>query len=271
MKMFSNNRLRYDDPSRQRVFDHLQSNLDDILRCGRESGTPIILSTMAVNLKDCGPFGSLHRVGLDANQQSAWEKAYQEGVSLESTGLYQQAVVPYGKAAEIDAQFADLQFRIGRCHLALTNFSQARQDFELACDYDALAFRADTRINQAIKGAAARYDGKGVYFVDAAETLAGIFPHHAHAVFLLHPGGIPRLAAAGGVPRPTSGVGPQGRALCRSGRAGGLAAHRLAALHPAGAGTAAGRIHPGGGRAVCGRSSAGCRGPDPGADGAAGN
>jgi tetratricopeptide (TPR) repeat protein len=188
MKMFSNNRLRYDDPSRQRVFDHLQSNLDDILRCGRESGTPIILSTMAVNLKDCGPFGSLHRVGLDANQQSAWEKAYQEGVSLESTGLYQQAVVPYGKAAEIDAQFADLQFRIGRCHLALTNFSQARQDFELACDYDALAFRADTRINQAIKGAAARYDGKGVYFVDAAETLAQDSPAGipGHEMFLEH-------------------------------------------------------------------------------------
>jgi tetratricopeptide (TPR) repeat protein len=188
MKMFRNNRLRYDDPSRQRVFDHLQRNLDDILRCGHEAGTPIILSTMAVNLKDCGPFGSLHRVGLDANQQSAWEKAYQEGVSLESTGLYQQAVVLYGKAAAIDAQFADLQFRIGSCHLALTNFSQARQDFELACDYDALAIRADTRINRAIKAAAARYEGKGVTLVDAAEALAQDSPAGipGHELFLEH-------------------------------------------------------------------------------------
>ena len=172
MKMFKNNRLRYDDPNRQRVFDHLRDNLDDILHTGRNAGVPIILSTMAVNLKDCGPFGSLHRLQLDASQESAWDKAFQEGVSLESTGLYQQALAPYLKAAEVDPQFADLQFRIGSCHLALTNFAQARRDFELARDYDALAIRADTRINQIIKDAAARYEGKGVYFVDAAEIVA---------------------------------------------------------------------------------------------------
>ena len=176
MKMFMNNRLRYDDPTRLRVYNHLQVNLDDILRAGCSARVPIILSTMAVNLKDCGPFGSLHRLQLDASHESAWDKAFQEGVSLESTGLYQQALAPYLKAAEIDPQFADLQFRIGSCHLALTNFVQARRDFALARDYDALAIRADTRINQIIKDAATRYEGKGVYFVDAAEILAQTSP-----------------------------------------------------------------------------------------------
>jgi len=172
MKMFMNKRLRYDDPARQRVFDHLRDNLDDILRAGMNSRTPIILSTMAVNLKDCGSFASLHRSTLEAAQESVWQGAYEQGVALEARGLYQQALVPYSKAAEIDPQFADLQFRIGHCQLALTNFAEARHDFELARDYDALAIRADTRINQIIKDAAARYDKSGVHFVDGAETLA---------------------------------------------------------------------------------------------------
>jgi len=42
----------------------------------------------------------------------------------------------------------------------LTNKDQARGDFELARDDDALDFRADTRINSAIKEAASRMRGK---------------------------------------------------------------------------------------------------------------
>ena len=41
---------------------------------------------------------------------------------------------------------------MGSCDLALTNDDQALHDFELARDYDALDFRADTRINSAIQG-----------------------------------------------------------------------------------------------------------------------
>jgi tetratricopeptide (TPR) repeat protein len=54
----------------------------------------------------------------------------------------------------------------------LTNDDQARRDFELARDYDALDFRSDTRINSAIKSAAVRHAGQGVYLADAANDLA---------------------------------------------------------------------------------------------------
>jgi len=186
--MFVNNRFRYDDPVRQRVLDHLRDNLDDILRAGVNSRTPIILSTMGVNLKDCGPFASLHRPSLDAAQESAWQGAYGEGIGLEATGSYRQALVAYSKAAEIDPQFADLQFRMGHCQLALTNFAEARHDFELARDYDALAIRADTRINQIIQDAATRYERSGVHFVDGAKTLARNSPEGipGNELFLEH-------------------------------------------------------------------------------------
>jgi tetratricopeptide (TPR) repeat protein len=54
----------------------------------------------------------------------------------------------------------------------LTNSAQALHEFELARDYDTLAFRADTRVNQIIKEAADTYSGKGVCFLDADRMLA---------------------------------------------------------------------------------------------------
>ncbi len=69
-----------DDPSTHRVWRNFQQNLEAILRAGREAGVPIILSTMACNLKDCSPFASLHRPDLTANQQSAWEATVHRGL-----------------------------------------------------------------------------------------------------------------------------------------------------------------------------------------------
>ena len=87
---------------------------------------------------------------------------------MKLAGSYGNALALYRKAAEIDPQFAELQFRMGDCDLALTNMIQALRDFELARDDDALDFRADTRINSIIREAAARHAGQGVYLVDAA-------------------------------------------------------------------------------------------------------
>ena len=61
---------------------------------------------------------------------------------------------------------------MGTCDLALTNASQSLREFELARDDDALAFRADSRINQIIRDAADEEAGKGVSLLDAARMLA---------------------------------------------------------------------------------------------------
>ena len=48
----------------------------------------------------------------------------------------------------------------------------ARQHYSLACDWDALQFRADGRINQMIRLAAERRRSRGVLFADAAAAFA---------------------------------------------------------------------------------------------------
>ena len=176
MQMFLEGRLRHDDPARLRAYANFSRNLEAILRAAQRAGLPVALSTVAVNLKDCAPFASLHAAGLAPNDAAAWNKAYAEGVALENAGSHRAALALYQNAARIDPYYADLQFRMGKCELALTNYSQARRNFELAVDYDALAFRAGTVINQTIKAAVARHAGQGVYLVDAAEALAQASP-----------------------------------------------------------------------------------------------
>jgi tetratricopeptide (TPR) repeat protein len=171
LNMFQKNRLRHDDPSRLRAYGNFAANLDDILAVGQSAGVPIILSSVACNLKDCAPFASLHKATFQQGL-GEWEQAFQEGKTAEDAGDYSRAVNAYLDAARIDPEFAELQFRMGRCQLALSNADQARHDFELARDYDALAFRADTRINDIIKKAATRDSARGVYFMDAVELVA---------------------------------------------------------------------------------------------------
>ena len=172
MQMFMNSRMGYDDPARLRAYANFKGNLEDILRMAHRAGVPVVLSTVAVNLKKCAPFASIHKPGLSTNQLLAWNELFEEGITNETAGSDGDALVWYGKAAEIDPQFAELQFRMGDCNLALTNSVQALPDFQRARDYDALDFRADARINSAIREAAARHSNDGVYLVDAADVLA---------------------------------------------------------------------------------------------------
>jgi len=176
MKMFLTGRIGYDDPARLRAYANFKGNLDDILRAAHKAEVPVILSTMAVNLKDCAPLVSIHTPGLNKDRESEWNKIFQEGTGLEAAGSYREALALYQKAASIDPQYAELQFRMGRCDLALTNRDQARRDFELARDYDALDFRSDTRINAAIKEEALLHASQGVYLMDAADAMAQASP-----------------------------------------------------------------------------------------------
>jgi hypothetical protein len=149
--MFTRNRLRFDDKRMEAVYGHFRENLKDICEAGRRSGAKVIVSTVAVNLKDCAPFGSLHRPDLNEASLRAWDGDYRAGVESESSGRFEKAMENFLKASALDDTYADLQFRLARCSLALGQTDQAAAYFAGARDMDALRFRADTRINEIIR------------------------------------------------------------------------------------------------------------------------
>lgn len=193
LEMFKDRPLRYDDPNRLRAYENFRKNLSDILRAGRAAGVPVILSTVASNLKDCPPFGSSHAATLPESQKLEWEALLRQGDTLETAGNYEEASRLFARAAALDSESAELQFRLAQCHLALTNAVLALREFESARDHDTLAFRADTRINQIITDAASTRAGEGVYLLDTVRMLEqhasgdipghGLFNDHVHFNF----------------------------------------------------------------------------------------
>ena len=172
LKMFLDHQVRESDPAMGSVYRHFGKNLADIIDTGRNAGAKIIVSSVASNLKDCAPFTSLHAPTLSEADLASWKALYENGGALQAAKRWGESLERYGQAAQIDASFAELQFRIGQCQLALSRPGPARQAFERARDLDTLRFRADSRLNQIIRETTTRPSRGDVRWVDAAETLA---------------------------------------------------------------------------------------------------
>lgn len=176
MKMFLQNQIPPDDPRRETVYQNFTQNLREIVTVGRAAGAKIILSTMAVNLRDCPPFGSLLNSNLPASDQTQFRSDYDEGVRWQTNHQPARAAEMFSRAAKIDPRFAEAQFRWAQCLLAETNVSAAREHFQMACDVDALPFRADTRINETIRALAKEIAGDAVAFCDAEAEFRSAAP-----------------------------------------------------------------------------------------------
>ena len=150
MGAFVKYKIAASDPRLGAVYGNFDENLKDIIAAGQHSGAKIVLSTVAVNLKDCAPFASLHRPDLPESQLKDWQRFFDAGVKAQESGDFRQAASDYDQADQIDESFAELRFRRGQCALALNDAGAAQKEFAAARDLDALRFRCDSRLNDII-------------------------------------------------------------------------------------------------------------------------
>lgn len=193
MMMFLDQRIRADDPRMTNVYRNFDRNLTDIIRAGRASHAKIVVSTVAVNLRDCAPFASLHWAGLSAAQLQDWETDFNRGVAAQRQKEFSVAQSSFRAAAAIDNTFAELRFRMGQCALALGDSDEARKQFAAARDLDALRFRCDSRLNELIRQVVAGSGGGDVKLADAEQEFASaspaglpgaeLFYEHVHLTF----------------------------------------------------------------------------------------
>ncbi len=168
MELFLGQQVRRDDPRLDNVYHHFAKNLAAIIQSGKRSGATVLVSTMAVDLKDSPPFGSEHRPGLSAADQGQWDQCVARGRQAETEGRTADALEAYAQAARLDADYAELAFRRARCELAQGQATAARANAQLACDLDTLRFRADSRLNAIIRQTAA---AQGVRLIDGEQEL----------------------------------------------------------------------------------------------------
>lgn len=148
LSMFSQTMVAHDDPALETAVSHFEANLRDILDAAGGAGAATLVCTVAVNLRACPPFASQHRRGLGAAELAAWEKAVADAMNREAAGDDEGALEAYDKAYVLDGEHAELRYRRARCLERLGR--DAMPEYEAARDLDALRFRTDTRLNDAI-------------------------------------------------------------------------------------------------------------------------
>jgi tetratricopeptide (TPR) repeat protein len=193
MSMFLNSQLRWTDPRLAVIHQHLGDNVRAIIDAGAQAGAQVVVCTVPVNLKESAPFASLHHPDLSASQLDAWKRLYQDGIAREEAGDFPAAVKLFEEAARIDDQYADLEYRLGRCFIAMKQPDQARNHFLRTRDLDALRFRSDAKTNDVLRTAVADSPREGVHLVDAEQIFAekspdqlpgeNLFLEHVHLNF----------------------------------------------------------------------------------------
>jgi Flp pilus assembly protein TadD len=170
MAMFADSAVRGDDPRLEAVYRNFESNLGDIVAAAHAAGAKTILCTVACNVKDCAPFLSLHRADLAPAQLEEWEKHFKRGRIEWLIGKGDYARRDLAAAEEIDPQYADVAFLLGRLELEAGDVAAARRHLAEAEHWDALRFRPDPRINAIIRRVAGE-GTPGVSLVDVAMEL----------------------------------------------------------------------------------------------------
>jgi len=194
MEMFLRQQVSRDDPRMAEVYANFRANLKDILRSGMRAGAKVILSSVAVNLRDCPPFASQPVVLDDPQAEAAFARWLKAGEAAEQRGAASEAIAAFRQAQTLAGSnctmHAALSYQLGRCELALGNVDAARTWFNAALESDTLRFRADRELNAIITGTEA---GPSLAVVDAAGRLAAqsfnqipgaeFFYEHVHLTF----------------------------------------------------------------------------------------
>lgn len=176
MKMFLQNQIAVTDSRRVTVYQNFERNLRDILSAGTKSGAKLVLSTMAVNLRDCPPFASMVESNRPPVELEEFRECYAKALALEAQANHAEAVHYFERAGKLSPSFAELHFRWGACLDRMDQKAQAQEQFQLACDNDALPFRANTRINAIIRKLAKECAADALIFCDAEADLMRASP-----------------------------------------------------------------------------------------------
>jgi tetratricopeptide (TPR) repeat protein len=173
MEMFLDQQVPADSPLMQRAYSNYEENLRDTIRVAQAAGAKVVVSTVATNLKDCAPFASLHRKNLSQDDLKKWSALVQQGSALDAANSPAEALKEYQAAAAIDDEYAELEFRMARAAWRLGDYKSAGEHFSRARDLDTLRFRADSKINEINRSAAA---SSKTALVDAEKILSNHAP-----------------------------------------------------------------------------------------------
>ncbi len=195
MQQYTQHMVRSSDPGLTVVHDNFRRNLEDICEAGSRAGAQVVLSTVAVNLRDSAPFASLVDSTLSTAVLAHQSRLLDAAQQLLNAGEVAAARDSLLLARRLDPQCANTHFLLGHAELGLGELQAAGQSFAQALEFDALRFRTDSRLNHIIRQTAASRRDQGVRLADTVNILresepsgtgipgGELFYEHVHLTF----------------------------------------------------------------------------------------
>lgn len=172
MQMFVDHGVAQTDPRMEAVYQHFETNLQDIIDVLSAKGMHVVVSTVPVNLRHSAPFLSLASEALTELEQKNAAAFREQAHAQALAGHWSRAQTLWEEAIRLDPSYADAHFQLATSLENQGKYQQAQQHYEHALDLDGLRFRADTQINAIIERVANAHSGNNLQFVDSAQAFS---------------------------------------------------------------------------------------------------
>ncbi len=150
-------------PKKEKSLHNFANNLDKIIAQVHKRDVPLILTTIASNIRDFRPFDSAIPEGDIAKE---WQSLIDSAVALKDKGNLQEAAETFLQAIDLYPDNAQQYFDLGQVCMALKMYGVALESLTKAKDLDIIPFRASSGINRIIRQKAAE---SGLVILDVEE------------------------------------------------------------------------------------------------------
>jgi tetratricopeptide (TPR) repeat protein len=145
-----------DGPVFRQAAENYRRNIQQMVDLAQRGGVPILLSTVACNLRDQSPMRSLWPAGSTLSQQARWERLLRQGETLLAQGDHAAALAALMDVEQELPGHARLTYRTAQCLEGLGRSDEALAAYRQARDEDACRFRAPSAFADIVKQVAAR-------------------------------------------------------------------------------------------------------------------
>ena len=148
-----------------------RANLEQMVRTAVGAGVPILLTTVACNLRDQGPIHPLLPKGLTERQMERWKSLVQQGERRFQEGKWQAAQELFEEAEAVDKSSALVAYRLAQSLDRQQQWDAARAAYTRARDLDGCRLRAPSTFSDIVRQVAENHSEPFVYFFDTAADL----------------------------------------------------------------------------------------------------
>jgi len=147
----------------KKTIEHFHFNLLRMIDMAKANNVGVELVVPGANLKDCVPFKSQHRPGLDESLIRKFDALMKAAYAAGAEGQLEKALDFLKQARSIDQHYAGQLYNEARVLGALGRWVEAKEDFEMARDEDVCPLRILSRMTDIVRKSA---DDRGVACVD---------------------------------------------------------------------------------------------------------